>query len=252
MSKELRKEVDKGISTICKAIGFKKKQYDYVKLLDDNVTATLSFGMTSYKVKGHIFVDVIVGVSHRNLEQLYADLTDIDKSIVKHTISEQIGYTMPQNIYIEWDFIENADNTHVFEDLFKSIQTYGFIYQEKMKDFDNLFEAFDKRASGVINYGRDRYLPILYYLKGNKEQGMKIIEEAIERMSKCLTDEEIRNGKKPEDVIILRAGESPKMTGDEMEKALNKLRPGGEMIIVGGGEVDPSYLEFVERYKYLT
>ena len=37
-----------------------------------------------------------------------------------------------------------------------------------------------------------------------------------------------------------------------MEKALNKLRPGGEMIIVGGGEVDPSYLEFVERYKSLT
>jgi hypothetical protein len=32
-----------------------------------------------------------------------------------------------------------------------------------MKQFDNLFDAFEKRVPGVLNLSRDEYLPILLF-----------------------------------------------------------------------------------------
>ncbi|MFA7401732.1 MAG: hypothetical protein GX612_05325 [Bacteroidales bacterium] len=176
MSKEFKKEIEKGISAICNEIGFKKKQYYFIKPIDKNITATLSFGMALHQQKGHIFVNVGVGVSHKDIEQLYTELTGIDKSIFKHTINEQIGNLMPNKIFKEWDFVENADNTCLFEDLLKSIQTYGFPYQEKMSHFDNLFvDTLNKKHHANIY----KLLSILYYLKGEKTEGWKIVEDAL-------------------------------------------------------------------------
>ncbi|MDD4553606.1 MAG: hypothetical protein PHP04_05345 [Bacteroidales bacterium] len=225
MSKEFIKEIEKGLSTICNKIGFKKKQYYFIKSFNDNVIATLNFGIVSHKVKGHIFVDVGVGVAYNDIEKLYTELTNIDKSIFKHTISEQLGYLMPHKNYKEWDFVENADNSNTFEDLLNCIQTYGFEYFERMKDFNNLFEAFETRTPGLLNQARDRYLPILYSMKGEKRKGIQFIEEAVERQKKPVDD-----GKK---------------------EFLKKLAGSGGQVIIGNGvgKVDPEYLKFAENYK---
>lgn len=251
MSQLFKKEIEKGLVAICNRIGFKKKQYYFIKPIDNNVIATLGFGMILHKAKGHIFIDVTIGVSHKNVEQLYAKLVGIDKPLLQSTIGKQIGYLMPEKSYKEWDFIENADNTYVYEDLLKNIQTYGFAYQEKMKDFDNLFEAIEKREQGVLNQARDRYLPILYYLKGDKQKGLKSIEEAIERQGKPVSDAEIKKTTSGE-TVILRAG-NEKIGTQGFDDLLKKLPSGGSIVIVGSGigEVDPEYLKFAERYKAL-
>lgn len=173
MSKEFKKEVAKKLSVICDKIGFKKKQDDFIKPIDDNVTAVLRFGIYVHKQIGHIFVDVNVGVSFKNVEKLLYFLLNRDKVIFGHTILKQIGYLMPENTHKEWDFVENANNTRVFEDLSKSIQNFGFPYLEKMKHFDNLLQTFERREQGVFYASRDKYVPILYYLKGEKEKGLE-------------------------------------------------------------------------------
>ncbi len=227
MSKEFLKEVEKGMSAICNKIGFKKKQYYFIKPIENNVIATLNFGMAAHKVQGHIYVNVAIGVSHKNIEELYIKLTEKSNALFQATISMQIGYLMPEDSFKEWDFVESTDNSNVFEDLLNCIQTYGFEYIEKMKDFNNLFEAFEKRVSGVLNQSRDRYLPILHYLKGDKQKGIQFIEEAIERQ------------KKPVD--------------DEKKEFLKKLAGSGGQVIIGSGigKVDPEYLKFAENYSLL-
>lgn len=227
MSKEFIKKIEKGLSEICYNIEFKKKQYYFIKPIDSNVIATLNFGLITHKAQGHIFVDVGIGVAYKDIEELYAELTNIDKSSFKHTISEQLGYLMPHKAYKEWDFVENADNTIAFEDLLNCIQTYGFEYFERMKDFNNLFEAFETRTPGLLNHARDRYLPILYNMKGEKQKGLQFIKEAIERQ------------KKPVD--------------DDKKEFLKKLAGSGGQVIIGSGigKVDPEYLKFAENYKLL-
>jgi hypothetical protein len=51
------------------------------------------------------------------------------------------------------------------------METYGSAFQTKMSSFDNLFDAFYTRMPGILDMKRDKYLPILYYLKGEKQKG---------------------------------------------------------------------------------
>lgn len=227
MSKEFIKKIGKGLSEICNEIGFKKKQYYFIKPYTDNMIATLNFGMATQKTPRHVYVNVTVGISHKEIEVLYAKLTKKNNGLIQSTISLQIGYLMPGNSFKEWDFVESEDNTNTFEDLLKSIQTYGFEYFEKMKDYNNLLEAFEIRSPGLSNQVRDRYLPILYNIMGEKHKGLQFIEEAIERQ------------KKPVD--------------DEKKEFLKKLAGSGGQVIVGSGmgNVDPEYLKFAENYRAL-
>lgn len=226
MSQVLKKEVEKGISGICNTLGFKKKKYNYFKPISDNVFATLGFGLAKHTDKGHIYVNVIIGVSHKDVEELLTKLTGYNSlAIMQPTIGSQIGYLMPGNSFKEWDFAENADYSYLYEDILKNIQTYGFAYQEKMKDFDNLLDAFERRTPGILNQARDRCLPILYYLKGDKQKGLQAIEDAKERQ------------KKPFDQSSM-----PTFSGAK------------EVITIVGsgiGKVDPAYLKFAENYRLL-
>ena len=225
MSQLFKKEIEKGLTAISDRIGFKKKKYNFFKPINDNVFATLGFGMATHTEKGHIYVNVTIGVSHKNVEELRTKLTGYNSlEIMQPTIGRQIGYLMPENSFKEWDFAENMDNSHAYEDILKNIQTYGFAYHESMKDFDSLFEAIYQRVPGVLNQGRDRYLPIFYYLKGEKQKGLEAIEDAIERQKQPISEAE--------------------------KERLKKLAGLGGQVIIGSGygNVDPEYLKFVDKY----
>lgn len=252
MYQTFKKEVETGLATISKKIGFKKKKYNYYKPINEQVYATLGFSMGTHTNKGHIYVNVTIGVSHKNVEELRAKITGYNSlDIMQPTIGIQIGYLMPVNSFKEWDFVEKEDNSSLYEDILKNIQTYGFVYQDKMKNIDNLFEAFDKNSLGVLTHARDRYLPILYYLKGNKPEGLRVIEESLERQLKFVTDEEIKKTNSGESIVI-RAS-TDKVDSNGFENMLKKIPSGGSIVIVGSGigKVDPEYLKFVENYKEL-
>lgn len=227
MSREFTKEIKREITEKCKEIGFKKKQNFYIKPYTENVIAVLFFGFYSFQMPGHVFVAAFVGVTYKDVEEIFCKLCGIANPVFDYTILGQIGYVMPENSFKEWDMVEGSDNTGVFEDLFKNIKTYGFEYFEKMKDFNNLFQTFEIRGS-VVNVSRDRRLPILYYLKGEKEKGLKFIEEAIER-------------------------ENTPVDMESLIKESQMTFPDAEVTIItsGPGRVDPEYLEFKERYKAL-
>ena len=217
-------EIKKRLSEICKKMGFKKKQNVFIMPYSENVLAILFFSVDELWEPGNVSVSVSVGVTYKDVEELYHKLCEVDKSLFTHTIWEQIGYLMPEKFYKEWNFLEGSDNTYVYEDILKCIQTYGFDFYDRMKDFNNLLRAFEIRTPCLLNISRDRRLPILYYLNGEKEKGLKVIEEAIARQ------------KQPVD-------KTP------------TIKPRGAEVVVivgsGYGKVDPTYLKFVKKYKAL-
>jgi hypothetical protein len=246
MLKEFKKEVETNLRTICMQIGFKKKDYIFFKPINENAIAQLGFGFATHQYKGHILVNIFVRVFYKDVEELHSKLMEYSTN---GTTGMQIGYLMPENTFKEWDFVENSDNTFLYNDIKKTIEIYAFAYFEERKDVDVFFQLLKERNRHVLG-GIDVYLPILYYLKGDKQRGLKVIEEAIERMSKRPTDEEIRaKSGNPKNMVIIRHDD--KRTAEEIKEIEKNLPSGGSIMFVGAGYdgvVDPSYLKFVENY----
>lgn len=93
-------------------------------------------------------------------------------------------------------------------------------------------------------------IPVLYYLRGEKDKGLQIIEEAIARRQRKQTDEEIQKESIGGDAYVIRAGEGKPLTMDEWNKMLKERK---NIIIVGSGvgKVSQEYLDFKERYMQL-
>lgn len=235
------------------ALGFKKKRHYFVKNINKNVFSTISFNTSVCTLKGHTLINPFVGVGYIDVNQLYLTLCDV-KNCVCPTIWQGLGYLMPDNNYKEWDFINEGNNDDVLSDMFSAILLYGEQYWKRLSDFDELFKAVYIRETGLINDRRERLLPVLYYMKGEKQKGVEFIEKTIKRSSIRPTDKELLAGQDPNSTIILRSGEGPKHTTDELEKMLRNLPSGGSLHFVGAGyngHVDPEYLKFAERYKQL-
>jgi hypothetical protein len=134
----------------------------------------------------------------------------------------------PGNSFKEWIFEENVDNSHVFADMLSYIKMYGFEYFEQMASLNNALEAFIKGNHTNSREVRDRNVPILYYLIGDKRKGLEFIEAALERQKTPLSEA-------------------------QMARLIKLAGPGGQVFIGGGiGKVDPEYLKFIERYNELT
>lgn len=234
-------------------LGFKKKGHYFIKSVSDNIIHTISFGKTSYAVKGHTFLNPFVGIGYRDVNELENKLSNV-KYCECPTMWQGLGYLMPEDEYKEWDFINDGNNDEVLSDMFSNLFHYGEFYWTRLSNFDELLNAVYVREKGLLNDRRERLLPILYYMKGEKEKGVEFIYETIERYSRRPTDEELLAGRDKEKTILLRVGEGPKLTADDLKKMLKSLPYGGRIEFVGAGyngQVDPSYLEFAERYMQL-
>ena len=255
MINEAKKSIERSIAEGIKGLGFKKKKHFYYKLIKPNIYATIgvsSFSALHVKCRAY---SIQIGILYEDVEKIAYELTGINElALMRPTMGIDIGYLMPENRFKNWEFSYEFSNEKEFSEMFKAIETYGNAYWEKYSDFDNFFHAFYIREGGILNDTRERYLPILYYMRGEKDKGVEFINETIRRRSIRPTDEELLAGRDPQSTIILRAGEGSKLTGDEMEKMLKSLPSGGSLQIVGAGcngEVDPEYLKFAERYKAL-
>lgn len=251
MINEAKKNIERSISEGIKTMGFKKKKYFYYKLLKPNIYATIdvsSFSAFHEKCRAY---SIQIGILYENVEKIAYELTGIDKlALMKPTMSTDIGYLMPENRFKRWEFSYEFSNEKEFSEMFKAIETYGNGYWEKYSNSDVFFHAFYIREAGIQNATRDKYLPILYYIRGEKEKGLQVIEDAIIRMGTRQTDEEIQKESISGDAYVIRAGEGKPLTMEEWNKMLKERK---NIIIVGSGvgKVSQEYLDFKERYMQL-
>lgn len=208
---------------ICKELGFKKRKSNFYKPLKEGVFSTIGFGISHYGIAGHSFINVMVGVIYEEVELLSYQLTGYNRlAFMQPQIGTQIGYLMPENKPKIWEFVNNTDNTMTIEDLLYNLKNYAIPYQKKYQEPSVFFDSIDDvNIAGYLI--RDRYLPILYYLRGDKQSGLKVIEEAIERQLH------------PNMPIV------PSIRGAEVELYVGPAY----------GRVDPSYLTFAENYRNL-
>ena len=219
------KDFERMIQTDLKTISFQKKKYLFVKQLDENTSGTIGFVIASHRIPGVLFINPVVGVFHKQIEELYSKLTGRDTvKMCFPVISRPIGYLTPANEYMEWEYSEKLNIDEINADILDTIKKFGLPFIEKYRNQDDLLKCIEERKY-ILNDVKDYRLPILYYLRGEKQKGLEAIEASIERQ------------KKPIDISSI-----PKFSGFFED-----------MITIGSGNstVDPEFLKFVEKYKAL-
>jgi hypothetical protein len=239
--------VQKELTQRLKNLGFKKKQY-YYKSWDENTYLTIGFGIASFQLPGHRYVNPHIGICYVDVNKLYNQLMEREiTNYIYPTVSEGLGYIMPCNTFKEWDFVESEDNTPVYDDMFNAITTYGFSYITEKDKHNRIVDSFKNREKAP-----HQILSISYYLRGEKEKGLQVFNDFIDRMSRRPTDEEIRKGSPSEKTIIIRYDSG--YTAEQIQEMEKNLPSGGSIVFVGAGYdgiIDPMYLKFVENYRLL-
>ncbi len=219
------KDFERIIQTDLKIISFQKKKYLFVKQLDESTSGTVGFVIASHRIPGVLFINPVVGVFHKQIEELYSKLTGRDTvKMCFPIISRPIGYLTSANEYMEWEYSEKLNIDEINADILDMIKKFGLPFIEKYRNQDDLLK-YIKEGKYILSDSRDYRLPILYYLRGEKQKGLDAIEASLERQ------------KKPIDVSGI-----PKFSSFFEN-----------VITVGGGNrtVDPEFLKFVEKYKEL-
>ncbi|GAB1359546.1 hypothetical protein MASR1M31_13310 [Porphyromonadaceae bacterium] len=248
--KELKKEIQNRFAAFCKSHGYKKRGYGYFKVIENKVTFSIMIGIHSYNKK-YYNVDAMLGL-------VFSDIDDVFLKLVGYRAQGHWGSPLynllPNPTYKMWKFYPSEDNEKEYEDFFFSIEEHGFPYIYYLSDEDRYFKRLVNRERWFL-INRDRFLPILYYLRGEKEKGMEVIQEEIQRqLDERPTRNHILNKEEEGKTIVLYAGIDPDVSEKKVRQLLKTLPEDGKVVVVGpqnNGEVDPDYLKFAEAYAQL-
>lgn len=250
MEKRSRREIEKELTEYVKKNGYKKKKGSFYKEINSNMYGILFFSFCSSGLPDSTNIYVHIGVIKCDIQKYVYELTGRNNlSEMRFEIGTEIGYLTPKNEFKEWTLSYTEPNEKIYSDILKTIEKYAPAYWSELSNEEGYFNAVFNRTHGVLTYTQDRYLPILYYMRREKEKGLQYIEKVIERMKTRKTDEELRKGCLKKDTVIIRAGEGKTLSSEELEKLLNEHE--GISIIAGDGKVDPTYLTFKEKYQNL-
>lgn len=92
--------------------------------------------------------------------------------------TDNIGYVMPQHTFLEWYLDRDKNCLPWVDNIIDAIRQYGFPYYERMKDFHNMLNYIEL-GKGIIHSIRDYYYPVMLYLAGRKEEGLRHIERIL-------------------------------------------------------------------------
>ena len=164
--------------------GFKRKSHyvnekhrlSFIKKENNNILS-ISFG-EGWNSEGHTQIYPNIGIGYIDINKLYAKLSNI-KRFDYPILLEGIGNLKPVKELMKWDFNDYGNNDNVLSEMVSTIFQYAEPYWKGMSVFDNLYNAVVNKKALLINVEEERILPILHYLKGEKEKGKEIIEETL-------------------------------------------------------------------------
>lgn len=237
---------EKRLKEKMRGLGFKTKGVLFIKPINDNLIATVSFGTWSSPIPKHLQVNPTIGIGNLEVNRLRFQLLERDGDPCWSTTTAILSYLLKCD-FSKWDFIRGEVNEPMMDELLADVMKGGEMFWTKMSDSDNLLE-YCKQHPEVA--------PILYYLRGEKEKGLQFMEDYVQRMSIPETDDEIVNKSIPyvpkEKTIIVRPDEDGKtMTWDELKEYFKKVPPGGQLVFPRKVGVDSSYLTFMKNYLEL-
>lgn len=222
--KELKRKIRDLLSEKLSKYGFRrKKDWDIIRIVDNNIVQIISPSLSSRNEKHTIYIGITVGVIYKDIDEVAVKLGD--QSRLKYyspMVGTSIGDLFPQKDYRVWRFTLGDSDDFIkrnVDEMVDSIVQYGLPYLQKISEIDFFIEK-------MFKVNRQFYLPILYYLYGRKEQALEYIDNVIKELSS-----------------------RPAM--DEDYRAIMELHGIEPEVTVGNRELE-AYMPFVERFRKLV
>jgi hypothetical protein len=176
----LKTESLKACAAALRAYNFRKKHGVFLQPGGSPaVTGWLGLNLATWGLPAKLQINPVVGVRHVSLENALVELAGWPPPVA--CVSRPLGYLMPQNTFIQWDFPANGNMTAIADDLANAVAIYGQPFIVKWSDWDALAEELD--SSGLlVETERFIVVPLVLAINGDRRRAESLIEQELDRI----------------------------------------------------------------------
>jgi hypothetical protein len=138
----------------------------------------LGLNLATWSLPQVLHINPVVGVRHDSLEAILVSTAGWPAPVA--SVSRPLGYLMPQNTFVQWDFSSTGDLAAVAEDLATAVVTYGQPFIDHWSDWNTF--SHEVASSGLLlDNVRFLMLPAVAAVNGDYELADRLIRQELER-----------------------------------------------------------------------
>lgn len=172
-----------------------------------------------------------------------------------------------KKIFLHENFYVDTDCRPTLSQLFDKIKQYGYEYFELLRNEDNFFKLLQE-GHPLVAEKSEFNLPVLYYLRGEKQKGLACIENEINKRNQRKTDEQLLEenikslklvesindqvSSERKNIVVVRSDGQKQLYDDIMNNRVKK--PKDTILVLTSGApsgISEYYLKFAEAYRAL-
>ena len=143
------------------------------------VTGWLGLNLATWALPANLQINPVVGVRHVPLEKALIELAGWEAPVA--CVSKPLGYLMPQNTFLQWDFPATGDLTAIAEDLAKAVAEYGRPFIDKWADWKTFSEEISDSGL-LLETQRFLVLPLVAAINGDRQNAELLIRHELDRV----------------------------------------------------------------------
>lgn len=97
------------------------------------------------------------------------------------SVSKPLGYLMPQNTFVQWDFPADGDLSSIAEDLAKAVSEYGQPFIGRWSDWE-VFSTEVGSSGLLLESEKFIVLPVVLAINGDRPGAERIIRQELARV----------------------------------------------------------------------
>ena len=166
------RELQKEIAERLKEYGFKKKEIFLVKKISPIITWGLGISFSSFN-SPHRRVLIHLELENSEINKITTMMTGFYTKefwFSANTMLHRPGHVLG------WEFRSDMDNSAMMDDMINAIVERGIPILERLSTLDGMISYFEETNEDFL------LLPKCYYLKGEKQKGIEMLERKLEEI----------------------------------------------------------------------
>jgi hypothetical protein len=146
---------------------------------DEKATGWLGLNLATWGLPSKLQINPVVGVRHVPLEEALVELAGWKAPIA--AVSRPLGYLMPQNTFVQWDFPVHSDIAAIAEDLANNVATFGQTFIDKWSNWGT-FSSHIAESGFLLDQERYFLLPLVAAINGDRQRAEDLVRQEVNRV----------------------------------------------------------------------